>query len=1130
MPVPPVPHRPARQRPRLPIERALELAPAPAPPPAGPGWLSGLLPATSMLPVVALGATGHAHGTALLLALLVIPAVGGTVAMHVTQRRRARRDSRHARDRWSAHLAGRVSEAASAAAEQRLALDRLHPVDLLAAVGGGCAFERRPTDDDALVVVIGAGEVPARRPLVRTRAGPLDEVAADLDAAAEAAVAGATSLAGAPVCVGLRAARVLAVVGTEAETTPVLTRVLGELAALHAPGELALGGRGLPWAASLPHGRGGPGFDADRGELAGWLAGSADTPMRVAVLSTYGPGDDPALDAALAGVETVAVVGVRQPADVPACAGAVLDVASRILRVGSETRRLELVERLDPAAASQLSAAIAARAPASTSTTPTLAELLTQPRVRELTVPIGLDLGGAPVELGLAEAAAGGDGPHGLLVGATGSGKSVLLRTIVAGLVARHSPDELTLLLVDYKGGAAFADLAELPHVGGLVTNLDEEPGLLRRVSLALGAELDRRQRLLRSAGAESRRSYDGRLPTLLVAVDEAGELLAADPELADVFARIGRLGRSLGVHLLFATQHWDAGRLHTLDAHLRYRLCLRTFTAEDSRAVLGNDAALRLPARSGAAWVAVDGKQRRVDVLPPPADPRALVRPCASSADPVWLPPLPANLPWPGDGSLGRLDRPERRAQPRLRLDLDGPGGHVAVAGGPRSGVTTTLRAIVYAACATQGPADLHVHVLDLAGGLSDLGDLPQVGTVAALHEAGLVRAVVSAVRGELTHRAADGVCGPRVLLVVDGAGLLRSDDGLLEEALADIGARGLAHDVHLVLGVRRWSELRGGLLDAAGTRLELRLGDPSESLAGRAAAARVPRETPGRGLLPDGTLLQVAFPDASALPARAGRVAPVVLLPTRVSQPVVDGDGAFLIGLGGPAATPVGLDVLAPGRHLVIAGDAGSGRTTVLRRLVRHLAAGRGQVEVHVLDPRRTLIDVADLATTWSHAAETAADVLDAVVATLRRRLPDPRAGPAELDRRTLPAGPVQVVVLDDVDLLDGGPLGVGPLAPAMTALAGLLPYAPEVGLHVVLVRPAAARGLDPLAQRLRASAPWTLALPGEHLAGPAAGRGAPTLVGRGLLVHGSGPALAVQCFLDATMLADTQPQRPA
>jgi DNA segregation ATPase FtsK/SpoIIIE, S-DNA-T family len=179
------------------------------------------------------------------------------------------------------------------------------------------------------------------------------------------------------------------------------------------------------------------------------------------------------------------------------------------------------------------------------------------------------------------------------VVGATGSGKSVLLRTIVAGLAVTHPPELLGFVLVDFKGGAAFADLAGLPQVAGMITNLASDLLLVDRVRAALEGEQLRRQRLLREAGnlADIRAYHAARaadptmapLPHLLVVVDEFGELLAARPDFLDLFVAIGRVGRSLGIHLLLASQRLDEGRIRGLDGHLRYRVCLRTFGPAES-------------------------------------------------------------------------------------------------------------------------------------------------------------------------------------------------------------------------------------------------------------------------------------------------------------------------------------------------------------------------------------------------------------------------------------------------------------------------------------------------------------------------------------------------------------------
>jgi S-DNA-T family DNA segregation ATPase FtsK/SpoIIIE len=210
-----------------------------------------------------------------------------------------------------------------------------------------------------------------------------------------------------------------------------------------------------------------------------------------------------------------------------------------------------------------------------------------RPRTEQLRVPIGLrgarDLGTFtpdPLILDLKEAAEGGMGPHGLLVGATGSGKSELLRTIVTGLAVANPPELLSFVLVDFKGGAAFAGLDRLPHTAGLVTNLQDDLTLVDRVRAALQGEQERRQRLLRDAGNldgiaqyRARRSADPGyqpLPYLLLVVDEFGELLTARPDFLELFTAIGRVGRSLGMHLLLASQRLEEGRLRGLESHLR--------------------------------------------------------------------------------------------------------------------------------------------------------------------------------------------------------------------------------------------------------------------------------------------------------------------------------------------------------------------------------------------------------------------------------------------------------------------------------------------------------------------------------------------------------------------------------
>ncbi|MFI9192545.1 type VII secretion protein EccCa [Streptomyces californicus] len=235
-----------------------------------------------------------------------------------------------------------------------------------------------------------------------------------------------------------------------------------------------------------------------------------------------------------------------------------------------------------------------------------------------LRVPIGISDAHETVLLDLKESSELGMGPHGLCVGATGSGKSELLRTLVLALVATHPPEDLALVLVDYKGGATFAPFAELPHVAGVITNLENQAGLVERVHSSLAGEVKRRQQALKDAGnvadigdyaalrAEKRPDLDP-LPHLFVVIDEFGELLTAKPDFIDLFLSIGRIGRSIGVHLLLSSQRIEGGKLKGLDTYLSYRLGLRTFSADESRTVLDTADAFHLPPLPGFGYLKVD-------------------------------------------------------------------------------------------------------------------------------------------------------------------------------------------------------------------------------------------------------------------------------------------------------------------------------------------------------------------------------------------------------------------------------------------------------------------------------------------------------------------------------------------
>jgi DNA segregation ATPase FtsK/SpoIIIE, S-DNA-T family len=241
------------------------------------------------------------------------------------------------------------------------------------------------------------------------------------------------------------------------------------------------------------------------------------------------------------------------------------------------------------------------------------------PRER-LRVPIGVTPTGQPLELDIKESAEGGMGPHGLCIGATGSGKSEFLRTLVLSMITSHSPESLNLVLVDFKGGATFLGLEGAAHIAAIITNLEDELTMVDRMRDALAGEMNRRQELLRSAGnftnvteyerARAAGADLDPLPALFIVVDEFSELLSQKPDFAELFVMIGRLGRSLHIHLLLASQRLEEGKLRGLDSHLSYRIGLKTFSAGESRSVLGVPDAYHLPSVPGSAFLKCDASE----------------------------------------------------------------------------------------------------------------------------------------------------------------------------------------------------------------------------------------------------------------------------------------------------------------------------------------------------------------------------------------------------------------------------------------------------------------------------------------------------------------------------------------
>ncbi len=844
-----------------------------------------------------------------------------------------------------------------------------------------------------------------------------------------------------------------------------------------------------------------------------------------------------------------------------------------------------------------------------------------------LRVPIGSGPDGEVVELDLKESALDGMGPHGLLIGATGSGKSELLRTLVLGLATTHSSEVLNFVLIDFKGGATFATLDRLPHTSAVITNLADELPLVDRMTDALNGELVRRQELLRRAGNyASVREYDRArvagadlpaVPSLLIVCDEFTELLTAKPDFIELFVQIGRLGRSLGVHLLLASQRLEEGRLRGLETHLSYRIGLRTFSSMESRAVLGVPDAYELPPAPGHGYVKfgteplrrfkaayVSGPYRanrpegpsvaaRVEQYSThysaPAEPDAalaatevpvekaapgslldlMVDRLAGRGGPahrVWLPPLaqPPSL----DELLGGLTSDAARgvtvADPSVRgelrvpiaivdkpfeqrrdvhwLDLAGAAGHVAIVGGPQSGKSTAARTLVTGLALTHTAREVQIYCLDFGGGaLAGLRDLPHVGVVASRLDTDTVRRTVGEIATVLADRerrfAARGVESMAafrqlrrpsdldatlavpddgfgdIVLVIDGWSTVRTDYEDLEPVLADVATRGLSYGVHLVATANRWMDFRPNIRDLLGSRLELRLGDPAESVVNRRSATNVPERSPGRGLTGDGLHLLTALPqvtshDANALvtaiaAAWVGPSAPAVrMLPELVaySSLLVRTEDGQRRPLGNGLALPLGLaesdlrPVLADFAaepHLMAFGDSECGKSSLLRGLAESITRRFAPQEARIVlvDYRRSLLGAVEtehLIGYGTTAAETGA-LMESVASYMERRRPGTEVTPQQLRDRSWWTGPECFVLVDDYDLVATGP--ANPLLPVLEHLA----QARDLGLHLVVARRAggASRALfEPLLQRLRELGTPVLVMAGDRDEGALAG----------------------------------------
>ncbi len=656
------------------------------------------------------------------------------------------------------------------------------------------------------------------------------------------------------------------------------------------------------------------------------------------------------------------------------------------------------------------------------------------PRFGYLRVPIGQGVNGT-IWIDLNESA---HGPHGIIAGTTGAGKSELLQSLIVGLAITHHPHLVNFVLVDFKGGAAFKPFEKIPHTVGMVTDLSGR--LTERALVALKSELKRREHSLSKANAKNITQYQAMrldpqnlaisepLPHLFIIIDEFAELAKEHPTFIEGLVSVVQKGRSLGVHLILATQKPTGSVNSNIWSNLKFRICLRVASLQDSRDMLGRSEAGLLPSTiPGRAYFQIGAEifklfqsartslPARISDIPLPllaekneemTDMQVLMgllEPYQATLGAElfrpWPDPLPHRIYLPdvyqrstpfvnanthAGASMtppygwmrfpvGLVDLPPEQRQEPFLLDLPREG-HMLIAGASGTGKSALLRTIVTSLALTHSPAQLHLYLIDFGGqALRVFEKLPHVGGTFGEGDE------------EYIHR------------------LMRKLQGMIEERKQIC----MNYQVDDFLAYQRYRQSNG-----APALPEL----PAVVLVKEAEAYHV-QHAPAIRLLPEYVRL-------GELPTETAQLAESNAGPSAALH--------LHLGIEELSLLPIALELSPETPHVLVAGGPGSGRTNLLHiclfALANHQSSrspSHESTRIVLVDFRRSSRPLRSLPGVWKYAdtAERLLEVVEELKSELEARtaiLREELQSEEEEESIEGKMAPI-VLVIDDYDMLN-------------------------------------------------------------------------------------------------------------